>query len=115
MHPTCAWGRPLTQQPDPRQNGDTELNDDPRTPWIADDEPAWLSRPWARIRVGEAEVQEVYPVLLAAEKAAFEVFFLARERGAPDAQQLRQRARRLERHRRKYLDLIEEMGWNLPL
>ena len=91
------------------------MNDDFTTPWITDDEPAWLSRPWGRIRLGEAEVQEVYPVLLAAEKAALDEFFHARESGDPDARQLRHRARRLERHRRKYLDLIEEMGWNLPL
>ena len=76
----------------------------------------WLNG-WTRgrIQMSEVETGEVYPVLHAAERAALLEYVTAREAGDPVTLVLKARARRLERHRRKYLALIEQMGWDLPL
>jgi hypothetical protein len=78
------------------------------------DQPAWMTEPRGRVRMSESEAGTIYPVLLAAEKAALVDYLVARETGDPSAQSLRNRARSLERHRRKYLALIVEMGWAVP-
>lgn len=77
--------------------------------------PAWRDeRPSARLRLGEGDAYALYTVLHEAEKDALAAYHHANAAGDPMAKRIRLASRRLERLRRKVLEVIETQGWNLP-